>query len=111
MSVSTVLAEAADIIQARGLWQGWNDNAGTCAANAIAEASHGDAALKFLARQALLRHLGISVMTFTECQAIYRWNDERGRTKSEVVAALRGASVTAEAAAIIAATEPVEVSA
>jgi hypothetical protein len=102
LTVSEVLAKAADLIEPEGAWSNDDvarDRAGEmtfaadpsavcwCALGAIWHASVGTGVNDYLIENAVLRII--------EGDSIAAWNDAPGRTQAEVVAALRAASAKA----------------
>lgn len=105
MRTYEILYRAADHIDSRGWWQDLPSctSVGTCAANAIRWAAGADTQAVFAARFVLAKYLGLDNATMLRTlDAVIAWNDTPGRTRAEVVAALRAAAVQSEADAIIA---------
>lgn len=90
-----ILATAADILEADGWCQGVaRDQAGRhCALGAIGTAAHKDGA-NLLTREAFeLQDAATDMLqAHLEVDWVHEWNDKPGRTKDEVVQALRAAA-------------------
>lgn len=93
--MNEALRKAADLIEANGWWQSKSDsdcgnNQHICVAMAIdmaitADRASGKKTVPFNdAKEQLERHLGVT--------DVIAWNDTPGRTKDEVIAALRAAA-------------------
>ena len=107
MKTSEILAKAADLIEQRGWSQGWYcDDAGSlCATGAILAA----AGIEPEARESANLWATFDDAKWADADRAWRvvddvvnahtpaWNDARGRTAAEVVAALRGAAEAARA--------------
>jgi len=101
-----VLLDAADIIERRGWHRGSYESGygAVCALGAINIAANG-AALKFgpSSNDAVVRMTHYLVQTGYE-DGVHSWNDQPGRTKEEVVAALRAAAASPHLTSIICTT-------
>ena len=93
MNVSDYLNKAADIIEEKGWIQGdFETEDGVCVNRAITLVTWSDRGrpmdieLSDQVRRALREYLSSAPLS------LYKWNDKPGRTKEEVLAALRGAA-------------------
>jgi hypothetical protein len=82
-----VLLSAADYLEEHGWCQGVNQKPGgaVCPEQAILVAAGGDLAIWGAAINDLAAHL--------KEYSVTKWNDTRGRTKAEVIEAMRGAAL------------------
>jgi hypothetical protein len=88
--VAKILLTAADFIEARGWCQGTMEDAQgrICPRQAIYYAEPGDRKKRHDASLMVARHLGLYFPS-----GLMVWNDEPGRTKTEVVSSLRAAAL------------------
>ena len=96
MSVSDILAKAADLIEPEGAWSGGCVHGRDCAATAIwqANGNFGDSRPTRPAQRFFAKQIGVNPSRVPS--SIYCWNDDPSRTQSEVVAKLREASQVAK---------------
>lgn len=96
-----VLNAAADIIEARGWRQGlptfgWRETQPVCAGEAIDLALEEEELSTAVIVREQVASLLVKRIEISPCHgemgAIVNWNDSPGRTRSEVLAALRGAA-------------------
>ena len=112
MKISETLYKAAEHIEAHGWYQGYYwphpkdrieppyvQGDPCCALGAIAVVEDSDPMYDTDAMKELADYLGIGVgLILGKSAGVADWNDTAGRTKEEVLAALRGAALRAEKA-------------